>query len=109
MAQQFGREVPDVEPEDGPLAHRHVAARGRVQEAVVAEPYLSELEQPPADVGVLTMELDRRVEAADRVERFPAHREVAAVEDGADAKHVLDEQLRGGGEREVIGANEQAP
>jgi hypothetical protein len=40
------------------------------------------------------VELDRGVEAADAFERRAPHGEVAAVENGADAQHVLDQRLR---------------
>ena len=107
MVKDLGREVADVEPKHRALPHRHVAARRGVEVAVVKEADASDGEEPPADVGVLAVKLDRGVEPADARQRVGADGEVAAVEDRADAQDVLDEQLRRRRQREVVGANEQ--
>src|SRR5688500_3800519 len=93
VVQDLGCEVADVETNDCALPHRHVAPCGGVEVAVVKEADTSDREQPAADVGVLAMELDRGVEPANAGQRVGAHGEVPAVEDGADAQDVLDEQL----------------
>ena len=107
VVQDLRREVADVEPEHRALPHRHVAARRRVEVAVVTEPHRADGEQPPAEVGVLAVELDRGVEPADALERVAPDGEVAAVEDRADPQDVLDEQLRRRRQREVVGADQQ--
>ncbi len=45
---------------------------------------------------------------ADSLERRATHREVAAVEHDADAKHILDQDVRGETECEVVGPNERS-
>ncbi len=65
--------------------------------------------QPAPKVRVFSVELDRRVEAADRGQRLAPHGEVAAVEDRPDAQQMLDEELRGGGQRDVVCANQHPP
>ena len=108
VMQNLRREVADVETEDRALPHRHVAARRGVEVAVVEEADASDGKQPPADVGVLAVKLDRGVEPADARQRVGADGEVAAVEDRADAQDVFDEQLRRRRQREVVGADEQS-
>ena len=65
MVKNLRREVADVETEDRALPHRHIATRRRIQVAVVKRPTRPIGEEPPADVGVLAVKLDRGVEAAD--------------------------------------------
>lgn len=51
------------------LAHGRIAARRRVEPAVVAERDATLGEQAPAQVGVFTVELDPLIETADARER----------------------------------------
>ncbi len=85
MTEQLRREVPNVEPEHRPIAHRHEPPRRGVQVTVVAQGDLPDGVQPAAKIRVFAVELDGRVESADRLERLAPDREVAAVEDRADA------------------------
>src|SRR6185436_4926250 len=108
VMQDLGREVANVETKDRALPHRQVAARRGVEVAVAKEAHASDGEQPPSDVGVLTVKLDRGIESADASQRVCADGKVSTVEDRADTQDVFDEQLRRRREREVIGADEQS-
>jgi hypothetical protein len=55
------------------------------------------------------VKLDRGVEAADPLERLLTDSEVATIEDRADPEEVLDQQLRGRSEREIVGADQRPP
>ena len=80
VAQQLRCEIADVEPEHGGLSHRDVPPRGCLEKTVAVEAHLAHLEEPAAQVRVLAVELNRRVESPNAIERVSAHCEVAAVE-----------------------------
>src|SRR6185503_330199 len=80
VMQQLGDEVAHVETEHLALPHRHVAARGGVEVAVVKEADLADRIQAAAQVRVLAVEFDGGVEAADARERLAANSEIAPVE-----------------------------
>ena len=107
--QDLRHEIADVEAEHRAFAHRDVPPRGGMQPAVMEETDLPHGKQPAPKVRVFSVELDRRVEAADRGQRLAPHGEVAAVEDRPDAQQMLDEELRGGGQRDVVCANQHPP
>ena len=75
--QQLRREVADVEPEDGALPHRVVAAGRGEEVAVVKDLHASDRKQAPPEVGVFAVKLDRRVDppiassAPDRTAKLP--------------------------------------
>ena len=60
----------------------------------MTERHLANRKQAPTEVGVLTVEFDGCVEAADPLQRLTSRGEIAAVEDGAEPQDILDEQLR---------------
>src|SRR5688572_33503086 len=95
VAQQLGREIAHVQADHGPLPHRNEAPGGGVQEAVVEQADLTGGEEATAEVGVLSVKFNRRVEAVDALERFAADGEIAAIEHRADPRQLLDQALWG--------------
>ena len=92
MAQDFGPEIPDIQPEDLAFADRAIPARGRPDPALARHMDRTERGQPAAEIRVFAMEFDRPIEPADAIERIPANREIAAVENGTRADEVMDER-----------------
>src|SRR5262249_20071726 len=99
-------EVSNVQPEHRSLAHRAIAARGRPDPAVAAQRDAADRRQPPAEVRVFAMELDRTVEAADLGERVASDGEVAAIQNRADPERVVQQNVGWGRHAPVVRAHE---
>jgi hypothetical protein len=108
MAEDLRPEIADVEAEDGALAHRAVAPRRGPHPAVGAERDAPDRRQPAAEIRVLAVKLDARIESADRRERVAADREVPPVENRADAQQMVDERVRRRRDEEVVRADQRA-
>src|SRR5579871_853766 len=107
VPQDLGPEVSHVQAEDGPLAHRTIPPRRRPHPALAAHDDAAERRQAAAEVRVLAVELDRRVEAADARERVAPHREVAAVEDRAEPQRRVHDQMRRRRDEPVVQPDER--
>ena len=108
MEEDLGAEIPDVEAEHLSAPHRLVAARGREDPARLPQPHAARFRDAAREVRVFAVKLDRRVEAADGLERIAPDGEVSAVEHGAEAEHVLREHVRQRREAVVVHADEHA-
>ena len=98
-----------VEAEHLAAAHGLVAARGGEDPARLPQPHAACLRDAAREVRVFAVKLDRRVESADGLQRIAPDGEVAAVEHGAEAEHVLREHVRQRREAVVVHADEHAP
>ena len=96
-------------PDDGAGAHRPVAAGRGVHVAVGMQLDRSQGVQPAAEVGVLAVELDaRRRSRGSPPAPWPGRRSCRRRTPPA-AQHVLDQQVRGRPDREVVGADQRPP
>ena len=93
VSEDLRPEVPHIQPEDVALPHCSIPARRGPYPAFAADVDATEPCQPPAEVGVLTVKLDRAIETVDSRERLTPDREVAAVEYGANLKCVVHEEV----------------
>src|SRR5688572_6865493 len=106
VMQQLRNDVALLCTECSAFPHRVVAPRRRKQEAVVAQFDVADRRQPAAKVGIFAVELDTSIEAADAIEGVTPYREVAAVEHNADPQDVFHQNVRGGTQREIVGAQQ---
>ena len=70
VEEDLGAEVSHVEAEHLAAPHRLVAARGREDPARLPQAHAARLRDAAGEVRVFAVKLDRRVEAADRLERI---------------------------------------
>src|SRR5262245_12095439 len=108
MPQNLGPEVPNIQGEHAPLAHGHVPPGRRPDPAAGGHLDAAHGREPPAEIRILAVEFNRLIEAADARERIGSHREIAAVQNRAETKRVVHQQVRGGGHQDVVEANQHA-
>src|SRR4029078_1748886 len=107
MTKYLGPEMPDVEAEDLVFAERSIAARRRPDPALARYVNRPERGQPAPEIGVLAVKLDRAIEAANAIKRIPAHREIAAIKNGARADEVVDQDSGGRRDDRVVGTKDE--
>src|SRR5262245_37458198 len=107
MTQDLGPEIANVKTKHLPLPHRAITARRCPNPAPARQHDRTERRQPPGQVRILAVELDGLVEAADACERIPADGEIAAVKNRAETKAVMNQDMGGRRDDEVVRANQR--
>src|SRR5262245_2206065 len=109
VPQDLRTEVPHVQSKYLSLAHRAISTCGGPDPAAAIDDDAADRSQASAEIGVLAMEVDRRVESADAHERVASDREIAAVEDRANAQGVVHDQVRRRSDAPVVYAHDRPP
>src|SRR5262245_56261045 len=106
MAENLRPEISYVQTEHSAPAHRVVPAGRGPYPAFPRDGNRSERRQPPPEIRVLAMELDRTVESADARQRVASDGEVASIENRARIHQVVHHHVRRRRDHIVIRTNQ---